>query len=255
MYDKELLSEEFYIDDDGIKLHMKLDRPAGQGSLPLAVVVHGFTGHMEEPHITGISRALNGRGIATLRAELYGHGKSGGRFEDHTIYKWMSELMTVINYAASLEFATKLFLVGHSQGGLCTVLTGGLMADRLDAIVPLSPAMSIAEDASTGHILDAEFDPYNIPDKVIFPDGKVLGGNYFRAAQFLPVEEAIKRFRGPVLVVHGDGDESVPVSCGIELAKKYKNASLAIIKGDTHCYDNKLEEVEKAVADFLEALA
>ena len=29
MYDKELLSEEFYIDDDGIKLHMKLDRPAG----------------------------------------------------------------------------------------------------------------------------------------------------------------------------------------------------------------------------------
>ena len=244
--------QEFYIEDDGVRLHMKLDRPEETEKCPLAIVIHGFTGHMEEPHIAGISRALNERGIATLRAELYGHGMSGGRFEDHTIYKWISELMTIIHYASRLDFVTKLFLAGHSQGGLCTVLAAGLMPDKLDAVVPLSPAMCIPQDAPKGCVLDAVFDPDHIPDRVIFPDGKVLGGDYFRAAMMLPVEEAVKRYRGPVLIVHGDADETVPVSCALELAGKYENAALAVIEGDTHCYDNSLEKVEKTVADFLE---
>ena len=80
--------KEFYIDDDGIKLHAKLDMPDGyeEGSkCPLVIVIHGLTGHMEERHITAIARTLNEMGFATLRAEMYGHGKSGGTFENHNL--------------------------------------------------------------------------------------------------------------------------------------------------------------------------
>jgi alpha/beta superfamily hydrolase len=68
----------------------------------------------------------------------------------------------------------------------------------------------------------------------------------------LPVEEAVRRYRVPVLIVHGDADETVPVSCAVRLAGQYENATLAVIEGDTHCYDNSLWKVEKTVADFLE---
>lgn len=44
--------------DDGIRLNVKLDRPA-TGKCPLAIVIHGFTGHMEERHITAVARALD----------------------------------------------------------------------------------------------------------------------------------------------------------------------------------------------------
>ena len=43
--------EEFYIDCDGIRLHSKLDKPQGKDKCPLCILIHGFSGHMEEPHI------------------------------------------------------------------------------------------------------------------------------------------------------------------------------------------------------------
>ena len=40
--------KEFYITDDGIKLHAKLDMPENYAEgtkCPLAIVIHGLTGH------------------------------------------------------------------------------------------------------------------------------------------------------------------------------------------------------------------
>ena len=40
------MHKEFYIDDDGIKLHAKLDMPVGfevGEKCPLAIVIHGLT--------------------------------------------------------------------------------------------------------------------------------------------------------------------------------------------------------------------
>ena len=51
--------KEFFIDSDGIKLHAKLDRPDESAQGPLCILVHGFTGHMEEPHIVAMQQAMN----------------------------------------------------------------------------------------------------------------------------------------------------------------------------------------------------
>ena len=244
-------NREFYIDHDGIALHAKLDFPKDAEKCPLVVVVHGFTGHMEERHITAVASALNEIGFASLRVELYGHGKSGGSFRRHTIFKWVSELLTVIDYAAKLDFVTNLYLTGHSQGGLATILAGGMNPDRLKAIIPLSPAVIIKEGALKGDMLGAAFDPLHIQDTVEFPDGKLLDASYFRTAQLLPVEEAVKRYRGPVLIVHGDEDEAVPYRCAVELEKEYENAKLVTIPGDDHCYDYHLDQVLEAVTSFV----
>ena len=75
------MSREFFIDKDGFKIHAKLDIPEGLQKFPLVIVVHGFTGHMEERHIIAVSEAARRTGMATLRVELYGHGQTDGRFE------------------------------------------------------------------------------------------------------------------------------------------------------------------------------
>ncbi len=247
-------NKEFYIDHDGIAIHAKLDFPEGMkegDKCPLIIVEHGFTGHMEETHITGVARACNKIGFASLRVELYGHGMSGGTFRKHTVFKWISEMLTVIDYAASLEFVTNLYLTGHSQGGLTTILVGGMNPDRLKAIIPLSPAINIKMDSSKGAMLGSDFDPGHIPNTVEFPDGKLLDNQYFRVAPFLPVEETIKNYHNPVLIVHGDEDEAVPFACAEWLVKQYDNARLKVIPGDTHCYDHHLDMVEEAVVEFL----
>lgn len=78
-----------------------------------------------------------------------------------------------------------------------------------------------------------------------------LSGNYLRTAQLLDVDEAIRKYEKPVLLIHGDADEAVPIEYSIDAAKKYKNAKLVQIPGDTHCYDEHLDQVTAAVKKFL----
>ena len=110
--------QEFFIDSDGIAIHAKLEMPKGAPErCPLCIVQHGLTGHMEEEHILAVSAALRETGVATLRVEMYGHGKSGGSFGRHTLLKWVDNMLDVIDYAKALPFVTDLYLCGHSQGG------------------------------------------------------------------------------------------------------------------------------------------
>ena len=143
--------KEFFIDCDGIKLHAKLDKPEGAAKCPLCILIHGFTGHMEEDHIIAVQKAMNEAGVAVLRAEMYGHGGSAGEFRRHTLYKWVTNALAVVKYAKSLDFVTDLYLSGHSQGGLLTMLVGGMCPDDFKAILPLSPAWMIPDGAREGH--------------------------------------------------------------------------------------------------------
>jgi len=243
--------KEFYIDDDGIKLHAKLEVPEGVKKCPMVIVVHGYTGEMEEPHLIGPANVANELGYATLRIDMYGHGKSDGQFRDHTLYKWVSNLLKVTEYARSLDFVTDLYLLGHSQGGLLVMLVAGMCPDRFKAIIPMSPAWMIPEEARAGKFLGSTIDPVNIPDEFVQDVDNVVSGNYIRVAQTIHVEDEIARYNGPVLIIHGDEDEAVPYEYGVKAAKLYKNAKLVTIKGDDHCFDYHLDEVLDAVRDFL----
>ena len=244
---------EFFIENDGIRLHAKLDMPKGWQDgekCPLLILIHGFTGHMEERHIVAAAETANDVGFAVLRAEMYGHGKSDGKFEEHTLYKWVTDALAVVDYAKTLDFVSSLYLSGHSQGGLLAMLIGGMRADDLKALIPRSPAWMIPDGARQGCLLGMPFDPRHIPDQIVAGDLR-LNGNYVRVAQTIHVEDEIERYPGPVLIVQGDADEAVPLSYAKRAAELYADAKLVIVPGDTHCFDHHLERMTEAVREFL----
>ncbi len=244
--------EEFYINSDGTRLHAKLDKAEGVERGPLCILIHGFTGHMEEDHIIAAQKAMNEAGVAVLRVEMYGHGGSDGEFKDHTLYKWVTNALSAVKYARSLDFVTDLYLSGHSQGGLLTMLIGGMCPDTFKAILPLSPAWMIPDGAREGNLLGITFDPQHIPD--ILENGNVvLSGDYVRVAQTIHPEDEIARYEGPVLIVHGDADETVPFFFAEKALQLYKNAKLVPIHGDDHCFTKHLDEMASAVRAFFEA--
>ena len=244
--------EAMYILDDGIKLNAQLDMPVpAEGKHPLVIIIHGFTGHMEENHLTAVSKTLNEIGYATLRVDMYGHGKSEGKFHDHTLYKWLTNALTVIDYARSLDFVTDLYLCGHSQGGLTAILAGGLKHDIISGIIPLSPACMIPEGARKGELLGTVFDPNHIPDELNVWNEHTLGSNYIRVAQTIHVEEAIDRYDGPVLVVQGSADMPDLMKSAVDAAGRYKHGELVMIEGDTHCYDYHLDQMTAAVRKWM----
>ncbi|MCR5687379.1 MAG: alpha/beta hydrolase [Lachnospiraceae bacterium] len=241
--------KEFFIDSDGISLHAKLDFPAGVESGPLCILIPGFTGHMEEDHIVAARDAINDARVIVLRAEMYGHGGSGGKFRDHTLYKWVTNALSVVKYAKGLPFVTDLYLCGHSQGGLLTMLVGGMCSDDLRAIIPMSPAWMIPDYCREGRIHEILFDPKHIPEK-IQSDEWELSGDYIRVAQTLHPEDEIARYEGPVYLIHGDIDQAVPYACSEKALKLYKNARLITIHGGDHCFVGHLDEMSDALRDF-----
>jgi len=249
--------KEYYITDDGIRLHAKLDMPEDwpgaypNGKCPLALVIHGLTGNMEERHIRAVSETMNSLGIATLRTEMYGHGKSDGSFEQHNLFKWLNNAMTVTDHAASLDFVSDMYVCGHSQGGVTAIMLAGMKPEVFKAAIPLSPAVMITEAARNGASFGYGFAPDHIPDEINVNSEQKVSGNYLRAAQMLDVDYAISRYKGPVLIVHGSEDEAVPVIYAKTAAEKYSDARLVIIEGDDHCFNYHLDRMLDAVRCFL----
>ncbi len=238
--------------DDGIRLSAILERP-GANSSPLVIVLHGFTSSKDKGHTVAACEAMRQAGFATLRLDLYGHGESGGAFKDHTLYKWISNTLSVMDYVRSLDFVTEIYLSGHSQGGLTAALAGGMAPDLIKGLILRAPAFMIPRCTREGSMLGFSFDPLHVPDEMQIIKGLTLSGHYVRTAQTIQVEEAIDRFPGQVLLIHGDADDLVPVEDSKAAAKRYRNCSLAVIPGETHHFDRFPEKMKTLIWDWLTA--
>ncbi len=241
-----------YINDDGIKLHVELEKPDDAPlKMPLVIVIHGFTGHMEEDHIVAAAKACRDQGYATLRVEMYGHGQSEGEFKDHTLLKWIGNALTVIDYARTLDFVTDIYLCGHSQGGLMVLLAGGLKHEFIKGLIELAPAAMIPELSRKGELLGFDFDPDNIPDELDVKPGFVLGNNYARTAQLIHIEDAIDKYDGPVLIVQGTNDYPELIESAKYAAGRYKDCKYVEIEGSEHCYNGYLPQMTEAIKGWL----
>ena len=242
-----------YIDDDGILLSAvleKAEKPEGAERRPLVILLHGFTSSKDRPHNLLAAAAMREAGCDTLRFDLYGHGESGGEFRKHTLYRWISNTMAVIDYVRGLGY-TELYLSGHSQGGLAAALTAGMEADRIRGLILRAPAFMIPECARTGNMLGTEFDPDHIPDSVPTIKNLELDGNYIRVAQMIRAEDAADRFRNPVLILHGSEDDLVPPADSRRMAERYQNCELAVIAGETHHFDRNPERMREIIRNWL----
>lgn len=239
-----------WIIDDGIRLSAVLEKPADSDGRRIVILLHGFTSAKDRPHTIRAAEAMREAGYATLRFDLYGHGESGGEFRKHTLYKWISNTITVIDYVRGLGY-TEIYLSGHSQGGLVAALAAGMEAERISGLILRAPAFMIPQCARDGNMLGRVFDPDHIPDEVPVIKGLTLEGNYVRVAQTIHVEDAADRYKGPVLILHGDEDDTVPLAESQKTARRYSDCTVVVMKGETHHFDRHPEEMKEMIRGWL----
>ena len=244
------IAERRIIHDDGIRLSAVLERPDPERR-PLVIFLHGFTSSKDRPHNIASCEAMREAGCATLRVDLYGHGESGGAFRKHTLHKWISNTLAVIDEVRGLDFVSSVWLSGHSQGGLTAALVAGMAPDLVRGLILRAPAFMIPRCAREGDMLGTRFDPLRIPDSVPVIKGLTLDSGYVRVAQTIHVEEAVERFPGPVLLLHGDADDVVPLADSVEAARRYRDCRLEVIPGETHHFDRCPERMRTIIREWL----
>lgn len=236
---------------DNIELNAVLEKPDNVDKCPLCFIIHGFTGNCEERHLLAVAETMRRNGIATLRVDMYGHGKSDGRFEDHTLYKWLTNGMDVIDHIRTLGFVTDIYLCGHSQGALLAILLAGMERDTVSKLFALSPAVMIPDEARRGQTLGISYDPLNLPPSIPIWNGCNLDSNYIRVAQTIDVDAAIEKIRIKTFIANGSLDATVDPSIASEAARKFADCIYVEVPGDTHCYDNNLEYLTSELDRYL----
>ena len=245
-------TREIRIIDDGIPLSAVLELPETAGPHPLVILLHGFTSAKDRPHNIMAAAAMRDAGYATLRMDMYGHGESGGEFRRHTLFKWISNTITAIDYVRELGYSD-LYLSGHSQGGLVAALAAAMEPDRIRGLVLRAPAFMIPQAARDGNLLGYTIDPDHIPDAIKTIKDLELDGNYIRVAQTICVEQAVDRYQGPVLIIHGDADDTVPLADSERMAKRYRQCDLAVMHGETHHFDQHPDQMQEIIRNWMQA--
>ena len=220
------------------------DRP-----VPGVLLCHGFTGTKCEPHwiFVKTSRRLAEAGIASLRFDFRGSGESDGEFADMTVLTEVSDAGSALSYLAARDEVNgaRLGILGLSMGGF---VTASLLANdsRPSSAVLWS---AVCDFAGLLPAIMAQSRPTVATDAGhLDMNGYLINPGFMAAIAACDPVGGVKAFAGPLLIVHGDADETVP----LDHARMYHEAAeargapttLRVVKDGTHTFDSYSTEAE-----------
>ena len=232
----------------GLRLASYLARPAGRVEpLPGVIVCHGFPiGPIDArqsavtfPEL--IDRIANELGFVAMTFNFRGCGTSEGNF---SLQGWVDDLRAAIDHLIAEARPTGIWLVGTNTGGsiaTCVaaddprVIGAALLGPRADFDDWAAQPRRFLEHArEIGAIRQTAFPP-------VFDDWAR------ELRRFRPVDAARRFAPRPLLVMHGDDDESVPTDDARQLAEGHGAAELCLLPGAGH----RLRHDPRAVAILL----
>ncbi len=217
--------------------------PGAEGARDLIVIGHGLTSDKDRPWSEALSRELAKNGVASLRIAFSGNGESEGSFLDSTITKEVEDLRAVMD---AFE-GWRLGYIGQSMGAAVGVL-GAAGDARIKVLVSLAGMVHTAEFARRlfGHLKPGEL--------MLGKSGRTLGPKFSRDMQSIgSVIDRAKEISVPWLIVHGDGDDVVPITDSQEIHAASKgHAEMHAIPGADHSFAGTgLEAMTSIVVPWL----
>ena len=236
-------AQEFEVQGPEGGIALKVTLPEGFDTAtehcPMVILMHGIFSSKDYIPMPQLAKGLAKAGIASVRFDFDGHGKSEGRMQDMTIEKELTDAQAIWNYVRSLPYVDGIGLLGHSQGGVIASMTAGRLAAAggavPDGMVLIAPGTVIKEACQGGKFFNARFDPKNPPEYIRCWGTMKLGREYLLTTQQLDIYGTATAYAGPVLLLHGDRDGIVPMWCSEKYLQTYGNrASLQVVKGENH---------------------
>lgn len=210
----------------GVLHHAANDRIGGA-----VVLCHGMESDRNSEKLIFLGRQLAQRGILTLRFDFSYVGESSAKFEDISYRGEVDDLRAAYALMQN-RHSGKIAIFGSSMGGTVALM--------FTAVEPRVAALAT---------LAAPFHPENFPKRILSPaglerwrkrgftlyNGRRLNLTLLEDLERIDVPSAARRIHCPVLILHGDADEVVPVAEAHELHGSLADSKrLSILKGGDH---------------------
>jgi len=200
------------------------------------VFLHGFMSNLEGKKPKTFLDFAKKNKLGFLALEYSGHGKSSGKFINGNISKWTSETSQLIKKVVKKN---KIILVGSSMGAWISLNQFKFFKDQIIGFLGIGSAPEFLEglmwkkfskkmkkEIKKNGIINLKHGDYEYPISLqLIKDGKknkVLNKKIYQKLN--------------VTMVHGDKDESVPVSYSRKVLKIFKKSrkKLVIVKNGDH---------------------
>ena len=162
-----------------------------------------------------------------------GGNKSSGSNSDMSILTEAADLEAVLASAKTWDFADpdRIVLMGGSMGGLVTTVVGSGHQDEIAGMILMYPALSAKEDSGMEKYPTKE----DVPDDVSLFGGWIhVGKNYITDLWDVDFNQLLSSYQGPLLLLHGDRDSTVPLSWSEEARKIIPDCEFHVIKDGGH---------------------
>lgn len=231
-----------------LTLQRYLARPSGHSaSLPGVVMCHGFPIGPLDARQSAVTfpqlmdRIANDLGWAALTFTFRGCGNSEG---DFSMQGWMDDLRSAIDHLQEQVAPQGIWLVGTNTGGALAVCAA---ADdpRVRGCALLGPRADFDDWAGQPRRFLEHAREIGAIRSPGFPKAFDEWSRELR--RFRPLDAARRFAPRPLLVMHGEDDESVPIADSRVVAEAHGSAELRVIEGAGH----RLRHDPRAIAILL----
>lgn len=243
--------EELWIRNGERHLYGVLSRPQyAKGKMPVAIIAHGFNGthHFGRNYFD----ALNKLGYQVYTFD-FACGSVNSRSDNNTmemsILDEQSDLEAIVRYFKQQPDvdASRIVLIGESQGGLVSALTAASMPKDISRTILIYPALCIPDNWTARYPTLSDIPDttrlWNVP----------MGRRFFTEVRDIDVFKRIGKYKRPVLIVQGDKDPIVSMKDSERAVKIYKDARLHVIPGAGHGFKpQEFEESLQQITEFLQ---
>jgi pimeloyl-ACP methyl ester carboxylesterase len=182
------------------------------------LLVHGWSGRGTQ--LVKIADVFLENGYSTISFDAPAHGKSGTKTT--LMLEFIESILEVEKSYGPFEFA-----VGHSLGGMSIL-------NAIKKGLHVKKAVVIGSGNSVINIVNTFVEKIGLPNKVAVIMRNSFEKKYHFDMESFSAYEAAKEVRIPVLVIHDNNDEDIPVSEAHHLAENLSDKEVLITNNLGH---------------------
>lgn len=219
---------------------------------PLVIFAHGIRGFKDWGAHNLMAKYFAENGFRFLKFNFSHNGTTADKptyfadlvaFSDNTFSIELDDLKSVIDFTcggSAIPRVSGVFLIGHSMGGGISIIKTA-EDPRVKKLITMAAISSFhnlwpKQAEQQWRLQGVMYMPnsrtgQNMPYKVS------LLNDLEQNAERLDIAAKAAKITQPWLIIHGDGDTSVPLSHAEELSKAQPNAGFVVIEGADHVFN------------------